>query len=68
MTTDILSSIEDLKNAGFTQNQAKAIVDTFCTIPKDKDYIINNLVESGLKETQAKAIPNLIFREYKNKK
>jgi hypothetical protein len=68
MTTDILSNIEDLKNAGFTQNQAKTIVDTFCTVPKDKDDIINNLVESGLKETQAKAIANLIFREYRNKK
>ena len=66
MITDILSNIEDLKNAGFTQNQAKAINDTFCTVPKDKDDIIKNLVEVGLKETQAKAIANLIFREYKN--
>ena len=68
MITDILSNIEDIINAGFTQNQAKAIVDTFCTVPKDKDDITNNLIEAGLKETQAKAIANLIFREYKNKK
>jgi hypothetical protein len=51
MITDILSNVEDLMNAGFTKNQAKAIVDAFCTAPKDKDDIIKNLVEVGLKET-----------------
>ena len=71
MTTkgkDVLSNIKDLMEAGFKQNQAEAIVDIVCTIPKDKDDIIENLIKVVLEKTQAEAIANLIRREYKNYK
>ena len=63
-----LFSIKDLVDAGFNEEQARAIVDAIYVAPVDTHDIFKNLVEVGLTELQSETIANVIFTAYKTKK